>query len=116
MLQLVGPKVRVMAELARTGQRIVYDEAAVKEKWGVGPEQIPDILALMGDSIDNIPGVPGVGEKTAVKLVTQFGSVEKLYENLHLVAGKLRETLAANRAKALLSRELATVRDRKSVV
>ena len=97
MLQLVGPKVRVLAELARTGQRVVYDEIAVKEKWGVGPEQIPDLLALMGDSIDNIPGVPGVGEKTAVKLITQFGSVERLYENLHLIAGKLRETLAQHR-------------------
>src|SRR5262249_51780710 len=61
MLQLVGPRVRVLAELARTGQRIVFDEAAVKEKWGVAPEQIRDLLALMGDSIDNIPGVPGVG-------------------------------------------------------
>jgi DNA polymerase-1 len=112
MLQLVGPKVRVLAELARTGQRIVYDEAAVKEKWGVGPEQIPDILALMGDSIDNIPGVPGIGEKTAVKLISQFGSVEKLYENLHLITGKLRETLAQSRPQALLSRELATVSTR----
>src|SRR5262249_19125688 len=55
MLQLVGPKVRVLAELARTGPRVVFDEAAVKEKWGVAPEQIPDLLALMGDSIDNIP-------------------------------------------------------------
>ena len=112
MLQLVGPKVHVLAELARTGQRIVYDEAAVKEKWGVGPEQIPDILALMGDSIDNIPGVPGIGEKTAVKLISQFGSVEKVYENLHLVTGKLRETLAQSRPQALLSRELATVSTR----
>jgi len=112
MLQLVGPKVHVLAELARTGQRIVYDEAAVKEKWGVGPEQIPDILALMGDSIDNIPGVPGIGEKTAVKLISQFGSVEKLYENLHLITGKLRETLAQSRPQALLSRELATVSTR----
>ena len=66
----------------------------------------------MGDSIDNIPGVPGVGEKTAVKLIGQFGSVERLYENLHLVPGKLRETLATHRAQALLSRELATVSTR----
>jgi DNA polymerase-1 len=78
----------------------------------VEPAQIPDILALMGDSIDNIPGVPGVGEKTAVKLIGQFGGVERLYENLSLVPGKLRETLAANRKQALLSRELATVSTR----
>ena len=112
MLQLVGPKVRVLSTVGRTGERVVYDETVVKEKWGVAPEQIPDLLALMGDSIDNIPGVPGVGEKTAVKLITQFGSVERLYENLHLVPGKLRETLAQNRQKALLSRELATVSSR----
>jgi len=112
MLQLVGPKVRVLTTTGRGGDRVVLDEAGVKEKWGVSPSQIVDVLALMGDSIDNIPGVPGVGEKTAVKLVAQFGSVERLYENLHLVPGKLRETLATNRAKALLSHELATVSTR----
>ncbi len=109
MLQLVGPKVTVLSVLGRSGERIVYDAARVRERWGVDPAQIPDVLALMGDSIDNIPGVPGVGEKTAVKLLGQFGSVERLYDNLTLVSGKLRETLAANRKQALLSRELATV-------
>jgi DNA polymerase I len=112
MLQLVSPRVRVFSTTGRGGDRVVYDEAAVKAKWGVEPAQIPDILALMGDSIDNIPGVPGVGEKTAAKLIGQFGSVERLYENLSLVPGKLRETLAANRKQALLSRELATVSTR----
>ena len=112
MLQLVSPRVRVFSTTGRGGERVVFDEAAVKAKWGVEPSQIPDVLALMGDSIDNIPGVPGVGEKTAAKLVGQFGSVERLYENLSLVPGKLRETLAANRKQALLSRELATVSTR----
>ena len=112
MLQLVGPRVQVLTTTGRAGDRLVLDEAAVRDKWGVSPAQIPDLLALMGDSIDNIPGVPGVGEKTAVKLIGQFGSVERLYENLHLVAGKLRETLAVNRQKAMLSRELATVSTR----
>jgi len=112
MLQLVSPRVRVFSTTGRGGDRVVYDEAAVKTKWGVEPAQIPDILALMGDSIDNIPGVPGVGEKTAAKLIGQFGGVERLYENLSLVPGKLRETLAANRKQALLSRELATVSTR----
>src|SRR2546423_11280668 len=108
LLQLVGPRVRVLSVLGRTGEKVVYDEAKVRERWGVEPGQIADVLALMGDSIDNIPGVKGVGEKTAVKLVGQFGSVERLYENLTLVAGKLRETLAASKKQALLSRELAT--------
>ncbi len=112
MLQLVSPRVRVFSTTGRGGDRVVFDEAAVKAKWGVEPAQIPDILALMGDSIDNIPGVPGVGEKTAAKLIGQFGGVARLYENLSLVPGKLRETLAANRKQALLSRELATVSTR----
>src|SRR6267378_2863481 len=107
VLQLVSPRVRVFSTTGRGGDRVVFDEAAVKAKWGVEPAQIPDILALMGDSIDNIPGVPGVGEKTAAKLIGQFGGVTRLYENLSLVPGKLRETLAVGRKDALLSRELA---------
>src|SRR5256885_2333747 len=83
--------------------------AKVRERWGVEPGQIADVLALMGDTIDNIKGVHGVGEKTAVKLVGQFGSVARLYEHLPLVGGKLRETLAAGRKDAFLSRELATL-------
>jgi DNA polymerase-1 len=109
LLQLVGPRVRVLSVLGRTGEKIVYDEAKVRERWGVGPEQIPDVMALMGDSIDNIPGVKGVGEKTAVKLIAQYGSVARLYDNLTLIPGKLRETLALGRKQALLSRELAVV-------
>ncbi len=109
LLQLVDPRVRVLSVLGRTGEKIVYDEAKVRERWGVEPAQIVDVLALMGDAIDNIPGVHGVGEKTAVKLISQYGSVPRLYENLTLVAGKLRETLAAGRKDALLSRELASL-------
>jgi DNA polymerase-1 len=107
LLQLVGPRVRVLSVIGRTGEPVLYDEAKVRERWGVEPGQIPEVLALMGDSIDNIPGVHGVGEKTAVKLIGQFGSVARLYDNLTLVGGKLRETLAAGRKDALLSRELA---------
>ncbi len=114
MLQLVGPRVRVLSTNAR-GEPVWFDEAAVTTKWGVGPALIPDLLALMGDHIDDIPGVPGIGEKTAVKLISQFGSVARLYENLTLVTGKLRETLANNRQQAFLSRELATVSTRVPV-
>jgi len=109
LLQLVGPRVKVLSVLGRTGEKVVYDEAKVRERWGVEPGQIADVLALMGDSIDNIPGVKGVGEKTAVKLIGQFGSVDKLYENITLVGGKLRETLATSRKQALLSHELASL-------
>jgi DNA polymerase I len=107
LLQLVGPRVRVLSVAGRTGEPVLYDEAKVRERWGVEPGQIADVLALMGDAIDNIKGVRGVGEKTAVKLIGQYGSVDRLYENLTLIPGKLRETLAAGRKDALLSRELA---------
>ena len=107
LLQLVGPRVKVLSVSGRTGEPVLYDEAKVRERWGVEPAQIPEVLALMGDSIDNIPGVHGVGEKTAVKLIAQYGSVARLYDNLTLIGGKLRETLAAGRKNALLSRELA---------
>jgi DNA polymerase-1 len=103
----VGPRVRVLSVAGRTGEPVLYDEAKVRERWGVEPGQIADVLALMGDAIDNIKGVRGVGEKTAVKLISQYGSVERLYENLTLIPGKLRETLAAGRKDALLSSELA---------
>ena len=95
---------------AGPGERVVYDAAKVEEKWGVPPARIPDILALMGDSIDNIPGVPGVGEVTAQKLLREFGSLEALYANLAVVTGpKLRESLAKNRDQAFLSRQLAVL-------
>jgi DNA polymerase-1 len=109
LLQLVGPRVRVLSVVGRTGEKIVYDEAKVRERWGVGPDQIPEVMALMGDSIDNVPGVKGVGEKTAVKLIGQYGSVARLYDNLTLIPGKLRETLATGRKNALLSRELVVL-------
>jgi DNA polymerase-1 len=107
LLQLVGPRVRVLSVAGRTGEPVLYDEAKVRERWGVEPGQIADVLALMGDTIDNIKGVRGIGEKTAVKLIGQYGSVERLYDNLTLIPGKLRETLAAGRKDAFLSRELA---------
>ena len=69
LLQLVGPRVRVLSVAGRTGEPVLYDEAKVRERWGVEPGQIADVLALMGDAIDNIKGVRGVGEKTAVKLI-----------------------------------------------
>src|SRR5690606_2548718 len=82
----------------------------VLAKWGIQkPEQVIDLLGLMGDTSDNIPGVPGVGEKTAAKLIGQFGTVENLLQHLGEVKGKLRETLEKNREQALLSKLLATI-------
>ena len=83
--------------------------AEVLERFGVGPELVPDILGLAGDSSDNIPGVPGIGEKTAIKLVQEFGSLDTLLERAAEVKGKNGEKLREFRDQALLSRTLATI-------
>ena len=82
----------------------------VCEKYGIErPAQVIDILGLMGDAVDNIPGVPGVGEKTATQLVQQFGSVENLLANTDQLKGKLKEKIENNKDKAILSKQLATI-------
>jgi DNA polymerase-1 len=91
-------------------QERLLDEAGVTEFFGVPPSRVIDVLALMGDSSDNIPGVRGIGEKTAKELVTTFGSLDEIYARLEEVKGKRKETLASGRENALLSRTLATVR------
>jgi len=112
MLQSVEPHVSVFAPSRGTGEEWErIDAEGVRAKWGVPPEHIRDVLALMGDSIDNIPGVPGVGEKTAVELMNQFGSLESLYDRLvEVKKPALRAKLEANRDLAFLSRELATLK------
>ncbi len=88
-----------------------YDIAGVKERFGVAPEQVADILGLMGDTSDNIPGVPGIGEKTALNLITEFGSVDGVLQNIQKVKStKIRESLEKNADLARLSRELATLK------
>ncbi|UXR72538.1 DNA polymerase I [Staphylococcus sp. IVB6240] len=88
-----------------------YTPAFIAEKYqGLEPKQIIDMKGLMGDASDNIPGVAGVGEKTAIKLLNQFGSVEAVYEDIDAVSGKkLKEKLLANQDDALLSKKLATI-------
>jgi DNA polymerase-1 len=80
------------------------------EKWGIErPEQVIDLLGLMGDAVDNIPGVPGVGEKTAAKLIASYGSVEGLYENIDKLTGKIAEAIKNNKEQAFLSKKLARI-------
>jgi DNA polymerase-1 len=82
----------------------------IKERWGIQrPEQVVDILALMGDSSDNIPGLPGIGEKTAMKLIAQFGTVEDLLARTGELAGKQKENIEKNRDLAIISKKLATI-------
>ncbi len=87
-----------------------YDRQAVFEKWGIYPEQVIDFKGLKGDASDNIPGVPGVGDKTAVKFLTQYGTLESLYEHIdELPANKMREKLETFKDQAFLSKQLATI-------
>ena len=80
------------------------------ERYGIErPDQIIDILGMMGDAVDNIPGIPGVGEKTAIKFVQQFGSMEGLYENVEALKGKMKEKVAENKDQAFMSKQLATI-------
>lgn len=87
-----------------------YTPEHVMEKYGITPQQIIDMKGLMGDASDNIPGVPGVGEKTALKLLKEYGTVEKVYESLDAVSGKkLKENLTENEEQAFMSKKLATI-------
>jgi len=109
-LQLISPYSEVLLTKKGITELDRYDIDKVKERYGLNPEQIIDLKGLMGDSSDNIPGVPGVGEKTALKLLHQFGSIENLYDNIDsLPANKLKEKLANNRELAFLSKKLATI-------
>lgn len=108
ILQLVNGGIRVAVPRREDD---LMDADAVRAKWGVSPGQIADLLALMGDTSDNLPGVPGVGEKTAALLLSQFGSITAMYERLGEVKSeKLREKLAAARSQVLATRELAVLR------
>jgi DNA polymerase-1 len=108
LMQLVNDSVSLL-RLTPTRNNKMYTPVEVKERYGVGPEQLIDIFALMGDSVDNIPGVPGIGEKTALSLILEFGSLEGVYENLDKIRGKRQQTLREHRDKAFLSRELVTI-------
>ncbi|MEB3285137.1 MAG: DNA polymerase I [Candidatus Sericytochromatia bacterium] len=107
--QLVTDRVSVLLPQSGVGELEVFGPDAVLAKMGVTPAQIPDLKGLMGDSSDNIPGVPGVGEKSAVKLLQSYGTVSNLYEHVAEVSGKLGERLREHHKLAQLSLELATI-------
>jgi DNA polymerase-1 len=108
--QLVAEGVRVMSTSRGITETKVYDSAAVEERYGVPPELICDLMGLRGDTSDNIPGVPGIGEKTATQLLQQFGSLEGVLENVDQVSGKKRkENLVEHAEDARLSKQLATL-------
>jgi len=105
--QLVGDGIR----LYHTGRDVLYDTKGVEEAFGLPPEKVVDVMAIWGDAIDNIPGVPGIGEKGAKGLIQQFGSLDGVYENLDQIKkAAQRKTLEENKDKAYLSKDLARIK------
>ena len=105
--QLVGDGI----SFYHTGREVMYDAKNVEEVFGLPPEKVVDVMAIWGDAIDNIPGVPGIGEKGAKALIQQFGTLEGVYENLDQIKrASQRKSLEENRDKAFLSRDLAKIK------
>ena len=115
-LQLVDGNTEVYTLRKGIKDTVIYNEKAVKERYGLKPEQIIDFKGLRGDPSDNIPGVKGVGEKGATELLQNFGSVEKLYKAIEknktgdLIRPRIKEKLIAEKNRALMSKELATIK------
>ncbi|SKA92494.1 DNA polymerase I [Prosthecobacter debontii] len=108
--QLVSETVKIYKPGRQGSDVEILGVKEVCERWGIDrPEQVVDVLALMGDAVDNIPGIPGFGEKTATSLIKQFGSLENLLANVGQLKGKQKEKVELHQDKALLSRELATI-------
>src|SRR4051812_44353629 len=113
MFQLIEPKVRVMATGRGITDTKIYDRDAVIDRYGIPPELIPDFYGLKGDTSDNIPGVPGIGDKTATQLLQDWGDLEGVLANIESISGaKRKENLTEHAENARISKQLATaVRD-----
>ncbi|MBO8151764.1 MAG: DNA polymerase I [Candidatus Marinimicrobia bacterium] len=111
LMQLVNEDILMYKPGVGQKETEIIDVGEVIEKWGVRPEQIPDLLGLAGDSVDNIPGVKGIGPKRAASLINEFGSLERIFENLDKVSNeKLRNLLKDGKESAFTSKELAVIR------
>lgn len=108
-LQLASDKVKILLTKKGVSDLEEYDERQMIEKYGITPLQFIDLKGLMGDTSDNIPGVAGIGEKTGIKLLQQYGSIEKIYENIESFKGAVKKKLEAGYESALLSKNLATI-------
>ncbi|HET7737866.1 MAG TPA: 5'-3' exonuclease H3TH domain-containing protein, partial [Tepidiformaceae bacterium] len=110
MVQLLGPNVKLFMYRPYQRDTVTYDEAKAAERWGFSPPYMVDFKALKGDTSDNIPGIRGVGDKTATDLIRQFGSLESIYENIELVKQPaLRKKLIEGEEQARFSKKLATI-------
>ena len=107
LLQLINFETDI--KLLKQDSYIRYNERTFKEEWKIDPIKIIDLKGLMGDASDNIPGVKGVGEKTALKLLQEYGSVENIYENIDNIKGALKQKLLDGKDSAFMSKEIATI-------
>ena len=108
-LQLVTPRTKLMTTRQGFQNTVIYDEEMIRQRYGLRPDQMVDYKALKGDTTDNIPGVPGVGEKTAAKLIAENATLEGVYADLTRFTPRLREALETNKAQVFNSRELARI-------
>jgi DNA-directed DNA polymerase len=109
-LQLIDKNTKVVINKKGMTEFDIYDEAAMIDRYSLTPKQFIDLKGLMGDKSDNIPGVPGIGEKKGIALLKEYGSVEGVLENADKIKGKLGENVRANKEMATLSKSLATIR------
>ncbi len=109
VLQLVSPRIKVLLTQKGITETEEYDEGRVWDRYGVSPQRLVDIKGLMGDPSDNIPGVPGIGEKTAMKLIREYGSLEKVIEKAEELTPRWRNKIIEFKDQALLSKQLATI-------
>ena len=108
--QLTSPHTKIMTTIKGVTEVKIYDEEDIRKKYGVGPEKIVDVLALKGDASDNIPGVPGIGEKTALALIKEFGSLKNILNNPDKISKKsLREQIKKYEDQINMSKKLATI-------
>jgi len=108
-MQLITPNVRVAYPHKGYREPIIYDRHRVKEKYGIEPEQIADYKAMMGDSSDNIKGVPGIGPKGAAQLLSKYGSLEGIYEHIDEIDGGLHDKLVAGKEDAFFCQKMCRI-------
>ncbi len=108
-LQLITGRTSILYPVKGFGETMIYDVPRVLAKFGISPTQIPDFKGLKGDASDNIHGVKGIGEKTAITLLQKYGTLENIYENLEKITGAIHNKLADDKDAAFFSKKMATI-------
>ncbi|ATZ17061.1 DNA polymerase I [Williamsoniiplasma luminosum] len=109
MYQIISEKTKLLKPKSGTSELLIYGIDELKNDWNIAPNQVPDLKGLMGDNSDNLKGVKGIGEKTAIKLISEFGSIEEIYANIESIKGSVKQNLIADKDTAFLTRMVATI-------